>query len=87
MSRLALLLGAASLLACNTAGTCSDACIASGLKFASWDGITCTCHTPPTCELERRAADQGLWRAEACVTLFDDCREALLACEARGGGR
>lgn len=32
-----------------------------------------------------RAADQGLWRAEACVTLFDDCREALLACEARGG--
>lgn len=88
MSRLALLLGAASLLtACDTVRDCRDACERSGLSMEKWDGTTCTCLVPSKCELERRAADQGLFRAEVGVALLSDCREALASCEARGGGR
>lgn len=86
MSRLTLLLGAASLLACNTAGTCADACRASGLQFASWDGTSCTCLTPPRCELEQRVADQGVLRGEVGLALLKECGEALAVCRA-GGGR
>lgn len=86
MKRLTLLIGAASLLACNTAGACSDACRASGLQFASWDGKTCTCLTPPRCELEQRAADVTMTRAEVGVMLLKGCSEALAVCRA-GGGR
>lgn len=87
MKRLSLLIGAAALLTgCNTAGACAEACRGSGLQFAAWDGKSCTCVTPPRCELERKLADEGLLRGETGLVLLKDCSAALAVCRA-GGGR
>lgn len=70
---------------CNPAIDCARACEVAGLQMASSTPDACTCLAPPRCELETRAAAVSLDRAEVGASLLNDCRQALVACEARGG--
>ena len=71
----------------DTSGTCASACVNTGLQMESWNGTTCTCRAPPSCQLEQRAADAATGQTSTALDLLDDCRGALVACQARGGGR
>ena len=37
--------------------------------------------------IEQRAADAATGQTSTALDLLDDCRGALVACQARGGGR
>ena len=84
MKRLALLL---LLSGCETARDCAIACDRTGQKMATWDGKACTCIVPPSCAVEARAADAATGQTGVALDLLSDCRGALAACQARGGGR
>lgn len=79
--------GVGYLCARDTAGSCADACRTAGLTMASWDGQSCMCLAPPRCELDARAADLALSRADVAQVLLADCSAALVVCQSRGGGR
>lgn len=63
------------------AAWCVSVCERAGMEVFVWSLNECHCRpAPPSCEAAWTRADVGL-------ELLGDCRAALQACTARGGGR